>query len=317
MIPARFAVRSVLDFGADRQLQRTDSAARVTKRRRHNVVVSLEHGQLLEIAVERAEKVRADARKERAAIQHAARDDDLVRRDGERERGAEVGEVERDDVPALVVVGERGELVGRDAKALAQRARRHEPFDARAVERARAVKRGSDVGGVQRRAHVAHFGMQQTGDALAVNDESDADASAHSDVSERRDVRAVLAVPQLADGGSVDVGVKADRHARKRGAQRAQHVGVVPARLGRRRDVTVRRRCARQIERSKARHADGARTARQLPHRLDHGAQRRGRRRRRHALPHGDVAHIVAWCVRKLKRRAASVDADKADARHR
>lgn len=91
---------------------------------------------------------------------------------------------------------------------------------------------------------------------LAVDDEADADAGADCDVRARRALVAQpLHVEELGERRRVHVRVELAWRRWANGAKRAKHVRVLPAGLGRRRDVAERRTVRVQVDRPKRGHA--------------------------------------------------------------
>jgi hypothetical protein len=149
----------------------------------------------------------------------------------------------RSEFPNGTIVGN---LLGGHARARRDRRSRAQPFDAVAVKTADA---GPEVPRLACYAHVAKFGVVATEYGLTPNHEANTDSCADGDIGEVRKV-ARVAPTVFGEGGAVDVGVEADRHAMTT-AETPHDVDAAPPRLHGRSDVAIARRAGTEIKRTK------------------------------------------------------------------
>ena len=176
-----------------------------------------------------------------------------------------------------------GQVFGRFPPARLHRRAAGETFQAVAVKRADAGEWiGREIVG---QADVAHLGVHETVRQLSVEQPAAADSRSNRQVDEG--VQPAAGAPALlGQRRGVDVGIEADRHA-KRGARGAGDRDVRPAGLWRRGDLSVGRRISPQIHRPEGGDTDGGERPlpilfrRQEIQRLLERPLRRGRRESR------------------------------------
>src|SRR6187402_1897141 len=102
---------------------------------------------------------------------------------------------------------------------------------------------------------MSHLRVYQTVRELTAEQRAASDPGTDRDVDRRLEISR-SAPARFAEHGSVDVGVETNGH-RQRSTEWPYDVGVAPARLWRRRDVSVAGSAVAQLKRSKATYPQG------------------------------------------------------------
>ncbi len=186
-------------------------------------------------------------------MRHAAADDDALRREHQHQGRRHLADVVAGELRRLGLAAGVQQLQARPVAVGEGRAARHTlgtPPVVGAAARVVVVRVPLDE-------DVAHLGVEQAVDGAAVEDRAAADPGADGEVDDRADPLP-RAPALLGQRGAVDVGVPAHGQPEPL-PEAAHHVGVAPARLGRRRDPAVCRVPLVQAHRPERRDAERGR----------------------------------------------------------